>query len=93
MLSIRNQLQAEDASKMTSKNHESHPGVFLTIPSVVSSSVLPNFYDVLLRPCSRGLLPDSITITDATFWARVTLRGPTSPSHDQTRSFWGFTWC
>ena len=49
-----NQLQAEDASKMTCKSHESHPGAFLIIPSVVSSSVPPNFYDVLLRPCSRG---------------------------------------
>ena len=50
-----NQLQAEDASKMTCKSHESHPGAFSTIPSVVSSSVPPNFYDVLLRPCSRGI--------------------------------------
>ena len=50
-----NQLQAEDASKMTcKKSHESHPGEFSTIPSVVSSSVPPNFYDVLPRPCSRG---------------------------------------
>ena len=48
------QLQAGDASKMTCKSHESHPGVFSTIPSVVSSSVPPKFYDVLLRPCSRG---------------------------------------
>ena len=48
------QLQAEDASKMTCKSHESHPGAFSTIPSVVSSSVPPNLYDVLLRPCSRG---------------------------------------
>ena len=47
-----NQLQAEDASKMTCKSHESHPGAFSTIPSVVSSSVPPNFYDVLLKPCS-----------------------------------------
>ena len=51
-----NQLQAEDASKMTCKSHESHPGAFLTIPFIVSSSVPPNFYDVLLRPCSRGTL-------------------------------------
>ena len=49
-----NQLQAEDASKMTCKSHESHPGSFSTIPSVVSSSMAPNFYDVLLRPCSPG---------------------------------------
>ena len=49
-----NQLQAEDASKMTCKSHKSRPGSFLTIPSVVSSSVPPNFYDVLLRPCSQG---------------------------------------
>ena len=49
-----NQLQAEDASKMTCKSHESHRGAFSTILSVVSSSVPPNFYDVLLRPCSRG---------------------------------------
>ena len=49
-----NQLQAEDASKMTCKSHESHPGAFSTIPFVVSSLVPPNFYDVLLRPCSRG---------------------------------------
>ena len=49
-----NQLQAEDASKMTCKSHESRPGAFSTIPSVVSSSVPPNFYDVLLRPCFRG---------------------------------------
>ena len=48
-----NQLQAEDTSKMTCKSHESHPGAFLTIPSIVSSSVPPNFYNVLLRPCSR----------------------------------------
>ena len=47
-----NQLQAEDASKMTCKSHESCPGAFSTIPSVVSTSVPPNFYDVLLRPCS-----------------------------------------
>ena len=47
-----NQLQAEDAAKMTCKSHESHPGTFSTIPSVVSSSVSPNLYDVLLRPCS-----------------------------------------
>ena len=46
-----NQLQVEDASKMTRKSHESHSGAFLTIP-IVSSSVPPNFYDVLLRPCS-----------------------------------------
>ena len=38
-----NQLQVEDASKMTYKSHESHPGAFSTIPSVVSSSVPPNF--------------------------------------------------
>ena len=49
-----NQLQAEDTSKMTCKSHKSHPGAFSTIPSIVSSSVPPNFYDVLLRPCSRG---------------------------------------
>ena len=49
-----NQLQAEDALKMTCKSHESHPGAFSTIPSVVSSSAPPNFYDVLLRPCSQG---------------------------------------
>ena len=49
-----NQLQDEDASKMTCKSHESHPGAFSTIPSVVSSSLPSNFYDVLLRPCSRG---------------------------------------
>ena len=49
-----NQLQAEDALKMTCKSHEVHPGAFSTIPSVVWSSVPPNFYDVLLRPCSRG---------------------------------------
>ena len=47
-----NQLQAEDALKMTCKSHKSHAGPFLTIPSIVSSSVSPNFYDVLLRPCS-----------------------------------------
>ena len=39
---------------MTCKSHESRPGAFSTIPSIVSSSVPPNFYDVLLRPCSRG---------------------------------------
>ena len=49
-----NQLQAEDALKMTCKSHKSHPGAFLTIPSVVSSLVPPNFDDVLLRPCSQG---------------------------------------
>ena len=49
-----NQLQAEDASKMTCKSHESHPGAFSTIPSIVLSSVPPNFYVVLLRPCSQG---------------------------------------
>ena len=48
-----NQLQAEDASKMTCKSHKSRPGAFSTIPSIVSSSVPPNFYDVLLRLCSR----------------------------------------
>ena len=53
-----NQLQAEDASKMTRKSHESLYGAFLTIPFVVSSSVPPNVYDVLLRPCSRGT-PDT----------------------------------
>ena len=47
-----NQLQAEDTLKMTCKSHESHSGAFLTIPSIVWSSVPPNFYDVLLRPCS-----------------------------------------
>ena len=47
-----NKLQAEDALKMTCKSHKSHPGASLTIPPVVSSSVPPNFYDVLLRPCS-----------------------------------------
>ena len=46
-----NQLQA---SKITCKSHESHSGAFSTIPSIVSSSVPPNFYDVLLRPCSQG---------------------------------------
>ena len=51
-----NQLQAEDASKTTCKSHESHPWPFSTIPSVVSSSVPPNFYDALLRPCFRGTL-------------------------------------
>ena len=49
-----NQLQAEDALKMTCKSHESHPGAFLMIPSIVLSSVPPNFYDVLLRPCFQG---------------------------------------
>ena len=49
-----NQLQVEDASKMNCKSHESHPGAFSTIPSVVSSLVPPNFYDVLLRLCYRG---------------------------------------
>ena len=49
-----NQLQVEDALKMTCKSHESHPGAFSTIPSVVLSSVPPNFYDVLLRSCSPG---------------------------------------
>ena len=49
-----NQLQAEDASKMICKSHESHSGAFLTISFVVLSSVSPKFYDVLLRPCSRG---------------------------------------
>ena len=48
-----NQLQAEDASKMTCKSHKSCPGAFSTFPSVVSSSVPPNFYDVLLRPFVR----------------------------------------
>ena len=48
-----NQLQAEDTTKMTCKSHKSRPGEFSTIPSIVSSSVPPNFYDVLLRPCSR----------------------------------------
>ena len=38
-----NQLQAEDASKITCKCQESHPGAFSTIPSIVSSSVPPNF--------------------------------------------------
>ena len=41
-----NQLQSKDASKMTCKSHESHPGAFSTIPSVVLSSVPPNFYDL-----------------------------------------------
>ena len=41
-----NQLQAEDASKMTCKSHKSHPGAFSTIPSIVSSSVPPNFIKV-----------------------------------------------
>ena len=49
-----NQLQAEDASKMTCKSHESHPGAISTFLSAVSSSVPPNFYDVLLRSCSPG---------------------------------------
>ena len=49
-----NKFQAEDTLKMICKSHESCPGAFLTIPSVVSSSVPPNFYDVLLRPCSQG---------------------------------------
>ena len=49
-----NQLLAEDALKMTCKSHESHPGTFSAISSIVLSSVPPNFYDVLLRPCSRG---------------------------------------
>ena len=49
-----NQLQTEDALKMTCKIHESHLGGFSTIPSVVLSLVPPNFYDVLLRPCSQG---------------------------------------
>ena len=53
-----NQLRAEDALKMTCKSNESHPGAFSTIPFVVSSSVPPNFYDVLLRPCSQGT-PDT----------------------------------
>ena len=48
-----NQLQAEDASKMTCKSHESYPEAFSTIPSIVSSSVPPNFYDVLLSLLSR----------------------------------------
>ena len=52
-----NILQAEDASKMTCKSHESHPGAFSTIPSIVSSSVPPNFYNVLLRPCSQSTYP------------------------------------
>ena len=43
-----NQLLAEDTSKITCKSHKSHPGAFLTIPSVVLSSVSPNLYDVLL---------------------------------------------
>ena len=38
-----NQLQAEDTSKMICKSHESHPGAFSTISSVVSSSVPLNF--------------------------------------------------
>ena len=49
-----NQLQAEDALKMTCKSYESCPGAFSTIPFILSFSVPPNFYDVLLRPCSRG---------------------------------------
>ena len=49
-----NQLQAEDALKMTCKSHKSHLEAFSTIPFIVSSSVPPNFYDVLLRPCSQG---------------------------------------
>ena len=49
-----NQLQAENASKITCMSHESHPGAFSTIPSVVSFSVPPNYYVVLLIPCSRG---------------------------------------
>ena len=47
-----NQLQAKDSSKMICKSRESHLGAFSTFPSVVSSSVPPNFSDVLLRPCS-----------------------------------------
>ena len=54
MLSIRINYKVEDASKMTCKSHESHSGMFSNIHSVVSSSVPPNFYDVLLRPCSQG---------------------------------------
>ena len=49
-----NQSQAEDTLKMTCKGHQSHPGAFLTIASIVSYSVPPNFYDVLLRPCFQG---------------------------------------
>ena len=43
-----NQLQAEEdeVSKMICKSNKSHPEAFLTIPSVVSSSVPPNFYVV-----------------------------------------------
>ena len=50
-----NQLQAEDASKMTCKSHKSRPRAFSTISFVFLSSVPPNFYDLLLRPCSRGI--------------------------------------
>ena len=50
-----NQLQAENASKITCKSHKSHPGAFSIIPFIVSSSVPPNFYDMLLRPCSRDI--------------------------------------
>ena len=48
-----NQLQAKDALKMTCKSHKSHPRATLTISSIVSFSVPPNFYDVLLRLCSQ----------------------------------------
>ena len=49
----KNLQEYEDASEMICKSHESHPGEFSTVSSVVSSSVPPNVYDVLLRPCSR----------------------------------------
>ena len=56
-----NQLQAEDALKMTCKSHESHLGAFLTI-SIVLSSVLQTFmiccldlaFKVPQIPKSRG---------------------------------------
>ena len=51
-----NQLQAENALKMTCKSHKLHLWAFSIIPSIVSSSVPPNFYDVLLRLCSQGIL-------------------------------------
>ena len=34
-----NQLQADNASKMTCKSYKSHPGAFSTIPSIALSSV------------------------------------------------------
>lgn len=82
------------------------PGTFFWSASVPRATMrqrechLDIFAGSISSPWStkkRRILPDSVTasqiITEAAHWFLVTIRDPSSPFPDPTRSFWVIKWC